>query len=104
MTQESEVKYLVAVVLELTGRLDHAAISAGIYASIWDEEDSIITTELFVRCDSIPNPNPGQSGAIDNIVSVSGLYTVGLAAYTPSKCGAATVMENGAKFYGLSGI
>jgi len=47
---------------------------------------------------------PGQRGSIANVVSISGLHAVGLAAYTPSKYAAVAVTKNGAKFYGPSGI
>jgi len=50
VTQESEVKALVASAASLTGRLDYAANCAGICESVWEEEESI-TTELFERQD-----------------------------------------------------
>ncbi|OAP58402.1 2,5-dichloro-2,5-cyclohexadiene-1,4-diol dehydrogenase [Fonsecaea erecta] len=133
VTQESEVKQLVAAALEFTGRLDYAANCAGICETVWDEEESI-TTELFDRTHAVntrglwlcqkyealqmrsqqprnvtfdppsPVPIPGQRGSIANVVSISGLHAIGLAAYTPSKYGAAAVTKNGAKFYGPSGI
>lgn len=46
VTQESEVKNMVARALELTGRLDYAANCAGICESVWAEEESI-SVELF---------------------------------------------------------
>lgn len=49
-------------------------------------------------------PVPGQRGAIANVVSISGLVSLGLAAYTPSKHAAVGITKNGAKFYGPSGI
>jgi len=47
---------------------------------------------------------PGQRGAIANVVSISGLLAMGLAAYTPSKYAAVAVTKNGAKFYGPNAI
>lgn len=48
ITEEAEVKSLIAASLELTGRLDYAANCAGICESTWEEEESI-TTEIFDR-------------------------------------------------------
>ncbi|KIX93471.1 uncharacterized protein Z520_10891 [Fonsecaea multimorphosa CBS 102226] len=134
VTQESEVKQLVTATLELTGRLDYAANCAGICESIWEEEESITTElfdrthaintrglwlcqkyealqmrsqtprDVAFNPPTAAHPIPGQRGSIANIVSISGLHAVGLAAYTPSKYGAAAVTKNGAKFYGPSGI
>ncbi|KAL6240208.1 hypothetical protein RBB50_012895 [Rhinocladiella similis] len=133
VTQEAEVKAMVAAALGLTGRLDYAANCAGICESIWEEEESI-TTEVFDRTHAIntrglwlcqkyeaqqmqkqdpreisftpapQHPVPGQRGSIANVVSISGLHAIGLAAYTPSKYAAAAVTKNGAKFYGPSRI
>lgn len=55
ITEEAEVKSLIAASLELTGRLDYASNCAGICESTWEEEESI-TTEIFdryllLRCD-----------------------------------------------------
>jgi len=133
VTQEADVKALVAAASELTGRLDYAANCAGICESVWEEEESI-TTELFDRTHAVNTRGlwlcqkyeaqqmqkqeprsitftpagehtvPGQRGAIANVVSISGLHAGGLAAYTPSKYAAAAVTKNGAKFYGPKGI
>uniref|UniRef100_A0A1Y1KJE9 Uncharacterized protein n=1 Tax=Photinus pyralis TaxID=7054 RepID=A0A1Y1KJE9_PHOPY len=133
LMQEDEIKNMVQVAAGLTGRLDFAANCAGLCEAIWDEEESI-TAELFDRTHAInarglwlcqkyeaqqmrtqeprpmsfqPAPShkiPGQRGSIANVVSISGLHAVGLAAYTPSKYAAAGVTKNGAKFYGPHGI
>jgi NAD(P)-dependent dehydrogenase (short-subunit alcohol dehydrogenase family) len=50
------------------------------------------------------HPVSGQRGSIANVVSVSGLHAIGLAAYTPSKYAAIGVTKNGAKFYGSAGV
>ncbi|CAI7570853.1 unnamed protein product [Penicillium crustosum] len=117
----------------LTGRLDYAANCAGICETIASEERSI-TTEWFDKVYSVnarglwlcqkyeaqqmerqeprevifspPSeyPIPAQRGSIVNVVSISGLTSLGLGAYTPSKHAAAGITKNGAKFYGPSGV
>jgi NAD(P)-dependent dehydrogenase (short-subunit alcohol dehydrogenase family) len=49
-------------------------------------------------------PIPHQKGSVANVVSISGLLAMGLAAYTPSKYAAVGVTKNGARFYGPDGI
>lgn len=46
VTQEQQVKDMIAAALKVNGRLDYAANCAGICESVWAEEESI-TVELF---------------------------------------------------------
>ncbi|KAL2831029.1 hypothetical protein BJY01DRAFT_254405 [Aspergillus pseudoustus] len=133
VSQEEDIRKAVDASLSFTGRLDYAANCAGICETIASEERSI-STEWFDKVYSVnarglwlcqkyeaqqmekqaprepvldpPSryPVPGQRGAIANVVSISGLTSLGLAAYTPSKHAAAGITKNGAKFYGPSGI
>ncbi|KAF9889091.1 hypothetical protein FE257_008068 [Aspergillus nanangensis] len=134
VSKETEIQRMVAESLSLTGRLDYAANCAGICETVATEERSITTdwfdkvysintrglwlcqkyeAEQMLRqtprpIDFSPRPEkhsvPPQRGAITNVISISGLVSLGLAAYTPSKHAATGITKNGAKFYGPSGI
>ncbi|EXJ66158.1 uncharacterized protein A1O5_10774 [Cladophialophora psammophila CBS 110553] len=133
VTKEPEVKDLIEEAGKLSGRLDYAANCAGIAETVANEEESI-TTAWFDKVYSVnargvwlcqkyqarqmrsqtpraitydpPTEQtvPPQRGAIVNVISISGLVSMGFAAYTPSKYAAMGVTKTGAKFYGPEGI